>query len=568
MMRSDAPGVAAATLAPSPDVATILIGLENVGKTQLLASIVGKMPMPENFRGSTLACETYARGDQCWIDTPGLHRESETVTTAAALAALETSDRLVLVVRAPHAREELASLLPVVAGRLGFVILTFADALPVHADVVGGTARLAESLGVPVFAVDARKPSAATVAAILAAAGAPAAELASFPVSPPRLLPVPFPRSVPRVTAVGKIVFLPPVALFLLFLPAIIAVIQANRFADWLYDPLAAWLAPLLAQIATWPGLPAALLGGDYGIISMFPFLILYAAPTIFIFSVILAIYKSSGLIDRLTVALHPWLRPFGMGGRDLVRVVMGFGCNVPAIISTRACTTCSRGACVSAVSFGSACSYQLPATLAVFAAAGIPGMGFVYLAILAITTLTYLRFTTPRVLRLATNKLLVPANDPLRRPTLRAVWREAAGTLRQFIVMALPVFVGICLVAAVFAWLGVFNGLARVLAPFMALFNLPGDAATAVVLGSIRKDGLAIGLLDSEWGALKVALDGPVQVLTAVYLAGVLLPCLVTLLTIAREMKWRFAFKLCARQVAWAVAFSLIIAWGGVLLV
>jgi ferrous iron transport protein B len=99
-----------------------------------------------------------------------------------------------------------------------------------------------------------------------------------------------------------------------------------------------------------------------------------------------------------------------------------------------------------------------------------------------------------------------------------------------------------------------------------MAVFNLPGEAATAVVLGSIRKDGLAIGLLDADRGALKVALASPAQVLTAVYLAGVLLPCLVTLYTIAREMRWHFALRLCGRQMAWAAGFSLLIAWTGAL--
>lgn len=39
--------------------------------------------------------------------------------------------------------------------------------------------------------------------------------------------------------------------------------------------------------------------------------------------------------------------------------------------------------------------------------------------------------------------------------------------------------------------------------------------------------------------------LDTPVQALTAVYLAGVLLPCLVTVLTVAKEMRPSFAFKM-----------------------
>jgi Fe2+ transport system protein B len=299
----------------------------------------------------------------------------------------------------------------------------------------------------------------------------------------------------------------------------------------------------------------------------MFPFLLLYALPTILIFSTLIAVYKSTGLIDRVSAGLYPWLRHFGIGGRDLVRVVMGFGCNVPAVIASRSCASCSRGTCVSAISFGAACSYQLPATLAVFAAAGMSYLGVIYIGLLAVTTLIYLRFSTPKELRIANNRLLVPECDPLKVPSMRGLVREVVESLRQFVVMAFPIFAVICFVAASLAYLGVLDALARLLTPVMALFRLPGEAATAIAFGSVRKDGIAIGILDEGGGALKVALESPSQVLTAVYLAGVLLPCLVTLLTIAREMQWSFAARLCLRQMAWACSFSMIIAWLGGLL-
>jgi ferrous iron transport protein B len=543
--------------------ATVVCGLESVGKTQLLASLTGRLPLPENFRGSTLACETYRDGALRWTDTPGLYRESETETARAALAELATADRVVLVARADRCLEQISTLLPVVAGKGGFVVLTFADRLPDGADREGGVARLSKAIGLPVFAVDARRLDPATAASLREAAASERMGH-TFPEALDEALTEPFPPSDRRPQLLEKIVSNPLAALALLFLPAGLAVVNANRFADWLYEPLGTLLEPLLARIAAWPSLPAALFGGDYGLVAMFPFLILYAAPTILVFSAILAIYKSSGLIDRLSVALHPWLRPFGIGGRDLVRVVMGFGCNVPAVIASRACHSCSRGACVSAISFGSACSYQLPATLAVFAAAGMAGMGLVYLVVLAATTLIYLRFTTPKALRLAGNALLLLPADPLHPPSWRGVWREVAVNLKQFVVLAFPVFVAICFAAAALAWTGALDWLAKALTPVMTLFNLPGEAATAVVLGSIRKDGLAIGLLDSDWGALKVALETPAQVLTAVYLAGVLLPCLVTLFTIGKEMRWNFAAKLAGRQMAWAAGFSLLIAWVG----
>jgi hypothetical protein len=43
-----------------------------------------------------------------------------------------------------------------------------------------------------------------------------------------------------------------------------------------------------------------------------------------------------------------------------------------------------------------------------------------------------------------------------------------------------------------------------------------------------------------------------------------VLLPCLVTALTIAREQSVRFAVRLMARQAIAAISFSLVLAWGG----
>ncbi|MGE9291935.1 MAG: nucleoside recognition domain-containing protein, partial [Puniceicoccales bacterium] len=175
---------------------------------------------------------------------------------------------------------------------------------------------------------------------------------------------------------------------------------------------------------------------------------------------------------------------------------------------------------------------------------------------------------TTPKALRLAHNKMLLPALGNLRSPDLRSVVRESLQSLRDFSVMALPIFIGICVLAGLLQWSGALEWLTHRLAPVMALFNLPPESALAVVLGSVRKDGLAIGLLNGDWDSLKMPLDSSVQVLTAVYLAGVLLPCLVTVLTVAKEMRPGFALKMVGRQACFAAFFSILIAWGGAALV
>jgi hypothetical protein len=92
-----------------------------------------------------------------------------------------------------------------------------------------------------------------------------------------------------------------------------------------------------------------------------------------------------------------------------------------------------------------------------------------------------------------------------------------------------------------------------------MALFNLPPDAALPAIMACIRKDGI---LLFAKYEQIARLTD--VQLLTAVYLAGELLPCLVTVLAISREKSRRFVASLLLKQAIAAIVFSLVLAWGG----
>jgi len=544
----------------------VVLGLESVGKSSLLSALTGRFAESSALMGTTLRCETYPEKEWLWVDTPGIVTGSDADTVLDAIGALEEAESVLVVLRAHRAPEELADLLPLIGRRRAVVVLTFRDRLAEISDEV--TQRRLQiwssQLGVPCRLIDGRSPQSEELSKIRTALAE------SAPLKPCRLEALPRfseRRGKPWFTSLEKGLGFAPISLLLLFGPAWIAVTQANGFADRLYEPAGTFLNPLLDWLNRLPQPLAAMLGGDYGVAAMFPFLILYALPTILIFTGLIAIYKSSGLIDRLSYGLHPWLKPFGLGGRDLVRVIMGFGCNVPAVAATRSCSSCSRGACVSAISFGSACSYQLPATLAVFAAAGMVWLSLLYLAILAFTTLIYLRLTTPSQIRQAQNRMLMPELGHLRLPHWGSVVREVFQNLREFVVIAFPIFVGICVVAGFLEWSGALHFLSQFFAPLMAAFNLPPEAMLAVVLGSVRKDGLAIGLLNQEWDALKIPLDTPVQVLTAVYLAGVLLPCLVTVWTVAKEMRVGFAARMVARQAFFAALFSLAIAWLGALI-
>jgi Fe2+ transport system protein B len=540
----------------STHTAVVAIGKESVGKSQLIASLTQKPAYSSNFRGTTVACETYQDGDSTFVDTPGILRQSDSVTTATVLNRLPETDTVLLVVQATHLDEDLAELLPLVQGKRGVVAVTFWDKVRAKAEAMQVLERLRQSSGMGFIPVDARHLSASDRVQILEALSSPGTFTQE---SIPERIDW---RIEPSPTVLEHRYWGPVAAILLLLLPAIIAVWGANTLAALVDPPVQALVKPLVEQLSLLPSLLREILVGRYGLVTMGPLLFVWAIPTIVLYALFLGAYKASGLIDRITVAMHPLMLPFGLTGRDLVRVIMGFGCNVPAVISTRACSSCSRGTCISAIAFGSACSYQFGATLGVFAAAKLPYLVIPYLLYLTVTTLIYTRLTAPKKARSPLNKLLVEGRSFLELPRPIAIWREARSTLSQFFLQAIPIFLGITIIASLLDWLGVLSALSGVLSPVMGLFRLPAEAALPVVLASIRKDGILLFTESNILAALT-----PFQILTAVYLAGVILPCLVTLLTIVREVSWRFALKLLSQQVVAAVSFSLLLAWGSALL-
>ena len=335
----------------------------------------------------------------------------------------------------------------------------------------------------------------------------------------------------------------------------------------WAANTLAGVLDPLVGALSSAPSRPAGelpsplsdLLVGDYGALTMLPLLFVWALPTVAFFALLVGVGKASGLLDRLATGVDPLARRVGLAGRDLVRVLMGFGCNVPAVIGSRSCSACTRGGCVHGIAFGAACSYQLGATLAVFAAAGAADLVVPYLLVLAVTTAIYLRVTSSPRARDRHDRLRLDRRVFLVVPRLTDVGHEAWTSVRQLVTRAAPIFLVIALVASLLDLLGVVDVLGRSLAPALALVGLPGEAAVPIVLSSLRKDGI---LLFGEAGTTGELTR--LQLLCGVYLAGVLVPCLVTALTIAREMGTRFAARLLARQAVAAVVFTAVLAWGG----
>jgi ferrous iron transport protein B len=547
-------------LVDAPAGTTVLVGAESSGKSSLAAALTrAARSRAENVAGSTVAIERLVDGDHEVVDTPGVVHRIDTATSRTALAALDDpAQRVLLVVRATHLDDELAELLPLVAGRRGVVALTHDDRIEDTPAARRAIDEVAAATGVPFVRVDARDAQRSRERLLPALA-----EPGTFATGP--VLARAGWRIEPPASLLERRWLGPPLGLAGLLAPPVAAVWLAIAAAGVVEPLVEAVLGPAAAAALRLPWPLDDVVAGDYGLLTMGPLLLVWALPVVVVLAVLLGVSKASGLLDRLTTAVHPLVRPVGLTGRDLVRVVAGYGCNVPAVIATRSCSSCSRDATVGAIAFGSACSYQLAATLGVLAAVQRGDLVVPYLLVLLLGALAHARLLArrqgaePARLDLA----LLRGRAFLTWPRWRDVRREAGTTLTHVTLRALPVFAVIVVAASLLAAIGALDGLARPLGPLLAALRLPDDVALAVVAGAVRKDGL---ILLAEPGTA-AGLDGA-QLLAALVLASTLLPCLVTAITIARERGQRVAVTLLSRQALGALALTAAVSWLGLLVV
>jgi Fe2+ transport system protein B len=437
-----------------------------------------------------------------------------------------------------------------VCGHPSVVVLTFWDKVSHLPRAQELLIQLRTELGVPVIALDARKITESQRDAVLSALKGPSILSVKSCLSSISWL------AVPKQTLFDKKAYGVALSLLLLFTPAVAATWVANTVAGFI-DPLVEHLtSPLSFYAPNLPSLWHEILFGNYGLVTMGPLLFVWAIPTVLLYSVFLGAYKASGLLDTISVAMHPISRKVGLSGRDIIRVIMGYGCNVPAVISTRACSTCSRSTTISTIAFGSVCSYQFSATVGVFAAARHPILILPFMVYVLITTIVMARLSSAAIARSPLNILVVDGHTYLQWPTLSSVWREGRASVHSFLRKAVPIFCVISIIASLLAWWGVLQAMSRTAGPLMTIFHLPKEAALPTILASIRKDGL---LILARTDAVMSLTRG--QLLTAVYLAGQFVPCLVTVLTIAKECSLRVALKVVGNQIIVATMFSFLLA-------
>ncbi|WP_336774284.1 nucleoside recognition domain-containing protein [Paenibacillus sp. MMO-58] len=534
--------------------AVLLIGFESSGKSALFRGLTGHETGEEsNFRGSTVMTRKgmWASSSFELVDVPGIRMKDDSETTREAINAIYDADIVALVVRATHVKVELPLLLEEVnlTNKKVFLILTFADKTRI------GLSELAsyyeDWLGIPVSVVNARSLQDLDKTKLQqAAASAKAIRRKAM-----RLLPM-HPVIQPQTTVLEHPLWGRPFSLIGVVLLFALPVLLAYLLSAWLQPVIDRnVIEPVKALLANSPPPLQTLLIGDYGIVTLGWYSFLWAFPVVIFLGISTALTEESGIKDRITDSLDGWMRKVGLNGRDLLPILTGFGCNVVAVFQSRACSACTRKSCVTMITFGSACSYQIGASLSIFSSAGYPLLFLPYIFALGIVGVIHNRIWNRKSTLQPSEYYL--SKTFLQKPQWRAVSWRVHTVVKQFILQAMPIFLLICFIATVLQMAGWMNGLSKLAAPAMQWLHFPEEAASAIIFSILRKDGLLV--LNHSEGALLDAMSAG-QLFVLVYLASTLTACLVTLWTVRKEFGFTFAFSLAGKQMVTSMVSSIII--------
>ena len=197
-----------------------------------------------------------------------------------------------------------------------------------------------------------------------------------------------------------------------------------------LQDTLSGWAASLLRDL---PSVFGALVNGAL-IPGVGP--VLSFVPTLLILYLAMSFLEDSGYMARAAFLMDRTMRSVGLDGKAFIPMILGFGCNVPAVYATRTLENPKARLITTMILPFMSCSARLPVYV-VFSAAlfGSAGSTVVW-AMYVLGTAVALGFAALLSKRLKSVQDVpgVLELPPYRLPSARVMWKHGANRTRSFI--------------------------------------------------------------------------------------------------------------------------------------
>ncbi len=315
------------------------------------------------------------------------------------------------------------------------------------------------------------------------------------------------------------------------------------------------WFVDLVGRLLPFPFL-VDLLVGEYGLWTMgITYAVALILPIVTTFFLAFGVMEDSGYLPRLAALSNRFFQTLGLNGKAVLPMVLGLGCVTMGTLTARVLESKRERVLVTLLlALAVPCSAQLGVVMGMLAGISFGAVviwsGVVLLVLLAVGWLA------ARLVPGERNMLLVEL-PPLRWPQFSNVIIKTLARLEWYLKEVVPLFLLGALLMFALDKTGVLAWLMEASKPLVAgWLGLPAEASAAFLMGFLRRDFGATGLFVMEAQGLLA----PVQVVVAMVTVTLFIPCVASVMMIAKERDWRTALGMVA------VIFPLAFLVGGVL--
>ena len=282
-----------------------------------------------------------------------------------------------------------------------------------------------------------------------------------------------------------------------------------------------------------------------------------YYLPLLFL----MALLEDVGYLARAGFLLDTFMHRIGLHGKSISPFILGFGCNVPAIVSTRILESRRDRILTSLLIPFIPCSARTTIILALVAfflgpywALGFYALNVLLVAVLGRLLSVFFKAPSPGLI------LEIPS---LKIPRLKDVFLKVALQLKSFVQFAWPLLIAGSLVLGLIQSLHWDKAINAALSPLVVnVLGLPPELGITLVFGFLRKE-LSLLMMLQALGVGYQGLLGAItreQMIVFTVFVSFFIPCLSTFAILWKEVGKKMAFLSAGLNLVVATVVSFVV--------
>lgn len=321
------------------------------------------------------------------------------------------------------------------------------------------------------------------------------------------------------------------------------------------------------------------------GICNGFGTVLSFLPPIAFLF-LMFSLLEDSGYMARAAFVMDRLMKKCGLHGKSVIPLVMGFGCNVPAIMATRTLEDEKDRILTIIVNPLMSCSARLPVYVLLASAlfAGKEGTVITSMYIIGILVALFLAWIFKKIIFKGKPSHFVMELPPYNRPTWRSIlgptWTRTKLFLRKAgtIIFAVVVLVWLLSITGPTGFLGNteqidkswVSVIGHALQPLFQPMGWDWKIVVALFFGFLAKEsvvgtlGTLNGVEEEKLGTILAHTLTPVNAFALMVFTLLYVPCVASMATVKQEAGTKWMLLTIAYELIVAYLMSLLIIWIG----